>query len=273
MQQMLNTAILIAAAAHDGQFDKAGKPYILHPMTVMSLLNSTDEELNCGAVLHDVIEDTAAHKVLAKRVTYAILREAGMSERVIAMVKLLTKIPGQTEEEYLEGILSSRDAMLVKKADLTTNMDLKRLKGVSEKDMKRMNKYILMFHEIETKLAEPEVVETWEAPEDFKIVSGPSYSVDGVFAALEPVLTAVDVNGAILNEGDTVEYVRRARNVYADGYSAPPPTGWKFVLGERNYDRLPQDGGDWAAFKVKDEHIGSTTWSWVRSDDVRKVDP
>jgi len=32
---MLERAILIATNAHQGQIDKAGKPYILHPLRLM----------------------------------------------------------------------------------------------------------------------------------------------------------------------------------------------------------------------------------------------
>ncbi len=144
MKQMLNSALVLAAKAHDGQFDKAGLPYVLHVLQVYRNLESDDEELSCIAILHDVIEDTDT--------SFADLYMAGMSERVVEGVKLLTKMPGQTYEEYVQGVLSSRDAMLVKKADLTHNMDMKRLKGVSAKDMERMNKYIKFYHTIEMEL-------------------------------------------------------------------------------------------------------------------------
>ncbi|AGR48128.1 putative metal-dependent phosphohydrolase [Sinorhizobium phage phiM12] len=154
MQQMLNSALLVAAVAHDGQFDKAGKPYLLHVLRVFQNLESDDEELNCIGVLHDVIEDTDT--------TYAQLREIGMSERVIDAVKLLTKVRGQTADEYLDGILTSVDAMLVKLADLTDNMDLRRLKGVTDKDMKRMNKYVLMYHAIDNELKNQGFYRRWD---------------------------------------------------------------------------------------------------------------
>ena len=51
----LGRAIAIAAEAHSGQFDKAGAPYILHPLRVMLSL-STEEERIVG-VLHDLVED------------------------------------------------------------------------------------------------------------------------------------------------------------------------------------------------------------------------
>ena len=142
--EMLSAAIHIATNAHHGQFDKGGNPYILHPFAVMGLLESTEEELQCMALLHDVVEDT--------NITYNELREAGMSDRVIEGVRILTKQRGQSYEEYKELVFSSRDAMIVKTADLTHNTDIRRLKGVSQKDIERMAKYHVFFLEIKSKL-------------------------------------------------------------------------------------------------------------------------
>jgi (p)ppGpp synthase/HD superfamily hydrolase len=142
--EMLDKAIVIATNGHAGQFDKGGRPYILHPLAVMHILNSNDEELSVAAVLHDLIEDT--------KVTYAELRAAGISERVITIVKALTKVPGETYEEYKERVMSNPDAMKVKLADLTHNSDIRRLKGVTEKDIARMAKYHAFYLEITAKL-------------------------------------------------------------------------------------------------------------------------
>ena len=54
----LEKAIAIAAEAHAGATDKAGAPYILHPLRVMLKVNSPEERI--VAVLHDVVEDCAA---------------------------------------------------------------------------------------------------------------------------------------------------------------------------------------------------------------------
>ncbi len=144
--EMLSKAILIATNAHHGQFDRGGNPYILHPLKVLHYLNSNDEELMCIAVLHDVIEDSD--------VTYKDLVDAGMSVRVIAGVKALTKVPGQTYEEYKQEVFDNIDAMQVKQKDLRHNTDIRRLKGVTEKDIARMVKYQTFYVEIEAKLAE-----------------------------------------------------------------------------------------------------------------------
>jgi len=142
--EMLGTMLVIATNAHSGQVDRGGAPYILHPLKVMHYLKSDDEELMCMALGHDVIEDTS--------VTYRDLRDAGISERVITGIKALTKVPGMTYEEYKEGVFACEDAMRVKLADLRHNTDIRRLKGVTEKDIVRMAKYHLFFMEIKAKL-------------------------------------------------------------------------------------------------------------------------
>lgn len=98
----------------------------------------------CIALGHDVIEDT--------KVTFQELRDAGISERVISGIQALTKQPGQTYEEYKETVFSNVDAMRVKMADLRHNTDVRRLKGVTEKDIARMAKYHQFFIEIKARL-------------------------------------------------------------------------------------------------------------------------
>lgn len=144
--EMLGKMLVLATTGHAGQFDKGGKPYILHPLAVMNILNTDDEELQCIALGHDLIEDTNA--------TYQDLREAGMTERVIDGIRRMTKQPGQTLDEYKAVIFESVDAMLVKQADLTHNSDIRRLKGVSEKDIQRMAKYHRFYLEIRQRLEE-----------------------------------------------------------------------------------------------------------------------
>ena len=143
--EMLSRMLHIATNAHHGQFDRGGQPYILHVLKVMHYLKTDDEELQCIALGHDVIEDT--------KTTYQELREAGMSERVIAGIAALTKLPGQTPEEYKPGVFANPDAMRVKLCDLRHNSDIRRLKGVTDRDLERMKKYHEFYTEIKEKLA------------------------------------------------------------------------------------------------------------------------
>jgi guanosine-3',5'-bis(diphosphate) 3'-pyrophosphohydrolase len=142
--EMLNAMILIATNAHAGQTDRGGQPYILHPLKVMDLLDTKDEELRCIAVGHDVIEDT--------KTTWDDLREAGMSDRVIKGIKALTKMPGQSYDQYKDDVFANVDAMKVKQCDLQHNSDIRRLKGISEKDIIRMEKYHRFYLEIQSSL-------------------------------------------------------------------------------------------------------------------------
>lgn len=143
---MLDKMIVLATTAHAGQFDKGGRPYILHPLRVMSFLKSDDEELQCIAIGHDVVEDT--------HVTYADLRNAGMSERVVAGIAALTKQKGETYVEYKEKVFANEDAMRVKMCDLRHNSDIRRLKGVTQKDIERMAKYHVFYLEIVSRIGE-----------------------------------------------------------------------------------------------------------------------
>lgn len=136
------------ATAHAGQLDKAGQPYVLHAIRVMLKLNSQDEELQCIALGHDLLEDTW--------VTEAHLRSDGFSERVIDGIVGLTKVKGQSYEDYQQQVLASKDRMLVKLADLSDNSNLTRLTSVditiTEKDVKRQVRYLSFIDLINEKL-------------------------------------------------------------------------------------------------------------------------
>ena len=132
----LSTAIAIAVNAHIGQYDKGGNPYILHPLHLMNQL-MFDKELATIAVLQDVVEDT--------EVTLNYLCDHRMSRRVIRGVDLLTHKKEESYEEYIKKICSSYDAIRVKRKDLEHNSDITRLRGITEKDLKRMQKYHTAF--------------------------------------------------------------------------------------------------------------------------------
>ena len=142
---MLSKMLRLATNAHDGQTDKAGKPYILHCLKVMHYLRSDDEELMCIALGHDLVEDT--------KITYVDLWNLGFTGRVIDGIKALTKQRGQTYDEYKQQVFASEDAMRVKMCDLRHNSDIRRLKGVTQKDVDRIAKYHQFYLEIKEKLS------------------------------------------------------------------------------------------------------------------------
>lgn len=125
----------------EGKCDKAGRPYVFHCLKVMDLLNSTDDELNCIALGHDLIED-------CKNVTYADLANMGFSERVIEGIKALTRVPGETEAQYRAKVKLNYAAIQVKMCDLRHNSDITRIKGLTDKDIKRIIKYQEFYTEL-----------------------------------------------------------------------------------------------------------------------------
>jgi len=130
---MLDKAIAIAANVFEGKYDKGGKPYVLHCIWVMNKMDVNDHELMTIAVLHDVVEDTYY--------TFNHLRKAGFSERVIDGVKALTHENGVPYMDYIKIIALNPDARKVKMADLDHNSRILRMKGLREKDFKRLEKY------------------------------------------------------------------------------------------------------------------------------------
>lgn len=127
----LERAIEIAAAAHAGQVDKAGQPYILHPIRVMLHVSSDFERM--AAVLHDVVEDTP--------VTLQQLTDSGFPAEVVAAIEALTKRPGETRLQAAARAASNPIARAVKLADNAENMDLSRIVNPTEKDLARLEEY------------------------------------------------------------------------------------------------------------------------------------
>ena len=127
----LEQAIELAVKHHKGQYDKAGKPYILHPLRLMMSVDTDDEKI--VAVMHDLVEDT--------HITIAYLRTAGFSEKVLSALDCVTNRDNEDYESFIERIAQNPLATKVKLADLEDNMDLSRISEPSKKDYKRIEKY------------------------------------------------------------------------------------------------------------------------------------
>jgi (p)ppGpp synthase/HD superfamily hydrolase len=127
----LERAIEIAAAAHAGQLDKSGQPYILHPLRV--LLRVSTEHERMAAVLHDVVEDTS--------VTLEQLAKEGFPEPVVSAIEALTKRPKESRLEAAARAARNPIARVVKLADNAENMDLSRIANPTEKDFARVREY------------------------------------------------------------------------------------------------------------------------------------
>ena len=140
----LSHMLWLATTCHNNQFDRAGMPYILHPIQVMHLLNSNDEELQCIALGHDLLEDC--------NITAEDLRLYGFSERIIVGIVALTKLEDEPLVTYKERVKANPDAVRVKLCDLQHNSLLYRLNAIKPRDIERMADYVLFYQELLEKL-------------------------------------------------------------------------------------------------------------------------
>lgn len=131
MTQTLERAIAIAATAHAGQVDKGGAPYILHPLKVMLRMTTLEERI--VAVLHDVVEDCG--------VSLDDLRKEGFSEEVLTAIASVTKVPGESYEDFVDRAAQNPIGRAVKLADLEENSDLSRIASPGWEDLERIEKY------------------------------------------------------------------------------------------------------------------------------------
>ena len=141
----LERAIEIAAKAHRGKLDKAGQPYILHPLELM--LGFRDPEDRIVAVLHDTVEDST--------VTLADLKQEGFSNEIVAAVDALTRREGERYGDFILRLSSDPLARRVKLVDLEHNMDITRLESVSPEDLERLDKYHRAWLELRKRDAGP----------------------------------------------------------------------------------------------------------------------
>jgi (p)ppGpp synthase/HD superfamily hydrolase len=134
LAEQLTIAINIANTGHAGQKDRGGQPYILHCLWVMQRQLTVNRKI-C-AVVHDVVEDTT--------VTLNDLRNAGLSERQVITVDLLTRRKHESSRRYINRILAAsgtvegQDAIAIKIDDTIHNCDLRRLLEVTDKDREQV---------------------------------------------------------------------------------------------------------------------------------------
>ncbi len=132
LPNMYDKALEIATKAHKGQKDKAGNDYIAHPIRVAQHCKSNDAKI--VALLHDTIEDTLIDETF--------LRNKGFNDTIINAILSVTRNDGETYAEFIERANKNAIGKEVKIADLEDNMNLCRLSNISEKDLKRCNKYL-----------------------------------------------------------------------------------------------------------------------------------
>ena len=132
----LGKAISIVSQAFENKTDKGGVPYIMHCLYVMYRIRDkfeSDIEIQSIAVLHDLVEDTDW--------TLGDLHREGFSDRVVAGVEHLTHDSKIPYKDYIRTLAQYKDARHVKMADLRHNSKITRIKGLTDRDLKRIEKY------------------------------------------------------------------------------------------------------------------------------------
>ncbi len=164
--KLLQRAIEIATEAHKGQTDKAGAPYIEHPLRVMNSGATIDEKI--VGILHDVVEDSEW--------TFEALAAEGFPPHIIAALRCVTRLsPQEPYDKFIARVKKNPLATAVKLNDLTDNMDIRRLPYLSDKDVKRLKRYLKAYKRLtgeplysqDAARAEyPNAYKPWEEEED-----------------------------------------------------------------------------------------------------------
>lgn len=130
MTSQLGRALLLSYRLHEGQLDKGGNPYILHPIYISTKFTSVN--LKCIALLHDVVEDCDY--------TVDMLRRSNFDEEIVEAVDAISKRKGEVYADYIDRLSLNRMALTVKIEDMKHNSDTSRVRN--PKEIERLtNKY------------------------------------------------------------------------------------------------------------------------------------
>lgn len=142
--RLLAKAIRIASEFFEDKLDKGGMPYILHCLRVMNSISADDPQKRQAAVLHDIVEDSEGLWTSER------LLEEGFSYRTVRLIELVSKKPGEEYMDFIRRLMSDKeygdDAADIKEKDIEDNSNVTRLKGLREKDFKRLEKYVIAYH-------------------------------------------------------------------------------------------------------------------------------
>ena len=156
--ERLMDALNLCRNWHDGQTDKCGQPYWIHPFTVAMrgfTGHGSVNEVSYAIVglLHDVPEDTDLSVEMLSELIYLTSEE-------IEALELLTHKDGVTYKEYIDSIIESGNeiAISVKMDDLLHNMRLTRFSEanvtITDFEEGRVSKYRQAFCILREKLIE-----------------------------------------------------------------------------------------------------------------------
>lgn len=165
-ETLVEKAVRIATQVHCGQVDKSGAPYIGHPLRVMEMGRNEDECIL--GVLHDVVEDGA--------ISFGDLLAEGFPPRIIDALRCITKLsPDEPYDKFIARVKRNPLAVAVKLNDLSDNMDIRRLPYLSDKDIKRLKRYLKAYKRLKgipvysveaTRMDYPNAYNQWSGEDD-----------------------------------------------------------------------------------------------------------
>ena len=236
----LEEAIALARRFHEGATDKAGEPYIGHPLRVMERVTTEAEKIT--AVLHDLLEDTELDR--------GDLFRAGCPSRILMALDALTRLEGESYEAFVLRAAADPIARVVKLADIEDNLDPDRLARLPEAEAARLRaKY------------EParRVLEAADPPEP-----PPSFGSIGEPTSLPDDAIVANFNCALCGHpaGRVVYYPRGAPGGHSEG--TPSIAVWG-VVGRMGFGvSLKRVGRLVAAVRALDAaEIHAIRWEWT----------
>lgn len=152
-EHVVAAARIVASDAHQGQFRRDGRPYIVHPAAVAERLERAGLPPHVVAAgwLHDTVEDTD--------LTLDDLRRIGFEERIVSTVALLTHEEGESYSEMtVPRAVTTLDSAAVKDADNQHNTSDRRGPTPDQfaKQEARNRKYLDARRQIKARLYETE---------------------------------------------------------------------------------------------------------------------
>ncbi len=128
---LFNLALSLALKYHEGQTDRAGIAYILHPIAVSDACENIKDKI--VGMLHDIVEDTDC--------TILMLKSLGFPCELTDAVDAISRREGESVDDYYARVIANEIATRVKKRDLEHNIKLTRLNTLTQKDMDRAVAY------------------------------------------------------------------------------------------------------------------------------------
>ena len=131
--------IQITLQAHEGKTDKTGVPYAEHIMHVMAAGRTTDEKV--VGVQHDLVEDTDW--------IFEDMQRADYPTRIIDALRCVTKLSEkESYEDFMERVKTNPLPTDVEIIDLSDNLDIRKLKKLTDANVKRLRKYLKAYQSL-----------------------------------------------------------------------------------------------------------------------------